>query len=270
MTAQSEICLRVGSREWSGTAQQLLLSGELPPRDFAHWVVPAPRALQSSLERRLLPALHLALVLIGAGCGIAVAVLLVVGRSPAATPKILLLITLVASVASQIVRVMLVWRQRNQTTPREIDASYREGYYGEFIAQLDDEIRAFSGAPNPVFIQSVVRDIQRALAHAGVSSPEVCILRSEEGGEYVSYYAGYESNIERGATIANLSSVMARRVVYQLPCNLGLESENHHVAVIAPSRKLSDVDANLVKTAIERLSLACKEGYKPDRDPRDT
>jgi hypothetical protein len=239
------------------TVQQQLLLGELLPWDFAYQIIPAPRKLQASFEHRLLTIIHFVLLLVAGGLTSALVFLATTVSSDFAT--LIMVSLLIAWFGVRRARLAtFLSRHPRVVVTGGIDDCYKTRYFVEFLKQLEQE--AMNTTPDFEFIQSVVKGTQQTLSHVGVPKPEVCILRSEESGEYVSYYAADEdASITRGAVIADLSSIGERRVVFTLKCSLGLDSQSHQLAVVARCSKLSSADEKLIEDSVRILSSACRE-----------
>ncbi|HEX5852161.1 MAG TPA: hypothetical protein VFY36_03610 [Solirubrobacteraceae bacterium] len=140
----------------------------------------------------------------------------------------------------------------------KVDDRYRELCHAEFLKQLEHDIQDQAGLIDPEFIASVVKGIQQTLSQVGVPNAQVSILRLEDSGAYVSYYAGYDQPvIAQGAVISDFSAIGSRRVVYRLPCPLGIEPDTHQLAIAATCPKLDDSDHEFVADASSFLSAAC-------------
>jgi hypothetical protein len=85
-------------------------------------------------------------------------------------------------------------------------------------------------------------------------------LRSDGERDIVSYYAGDEEpQIRQGAVLYDFARVASRRVVCSVDCSLGLDEQEHRVAVIATCVKLAVADEKLVVETAGMLSQACDQ-----------
>lgn len=243
-----------------------LLSGELPPEDFACHVVPAPRVLRTTLVTQILEWLYSFTVLIAVAAGIMSVAAATLGR-PARDALSLILIAGASVMLGRLFSAFTFgYRRVNAVVVRdEIDHDYRHSVQTQFLDRLREDIERHACVPDPVFIQSVVERIRAMLKQLNVPDPQVCILQVEGPGAYVSYYAGSElPDISRGTMITNVSTVGARRVVYDRKCTLdvGLEPRVHQVVIVAACNKLDESDKRVIKAATDLLSTACTRQHR--------
>lgn len=237
-----------------------LLLGHLPPEYFAQRVVPAPHTLRTSHARQVLGSIYSFLVVVTLVSFAAVPLLAVTGHTLHDSIIGIAGLSLVAlSMARSIRSITIDSRHfRLAVVSPKIDDKYRESCHAEFLTQLEHEVQDGVVPVDSESIHSVVKGIQQALSLVGVPNVQVCILRIEDTGAYVSYYAGYdEPTIAQGTVIYDFSVIGARRVLYRLSCPLEVEPDNHELAIVATCSKLSDTDRKFVKEAAALLSRAC-------------
>ena len=248
-----------------------LLTGKLSPERFAQRAVPVPRTRSPLRSLRVLAAVQ-AFLLIVIACATAVAAALELSGHSSSTGQLPGLVLLAASVVIAIPTVAYFRRlQLHAAASRGVDEHYRALCHVEFLRLLEIDGEERTEPIDSEFIQTVVKGVRQTLSQVGVPNAQVCILRIEERGAYVSYYAGYEQpEIAQGVVIADFSAVGSRRVLYRAACPLGDQDAGHQLAVVATCDQLADANKRFLDDVIARLQAmyadepaALSEPYLP-------
>ena len=243
-------------------AARLLLDGKLPPEDFALRIASAPRAMRESTTSQALGWAYAFFVLtcLGLTTGACVALIKETPLRDAVGLACLAVLTWVLACATEMLSLRA--RGRRAVVSREVNDEYRQLCHVHFIKNLTAEVEALEGhVPSPAFVQAVVAGMQHTLVRVGVPQPQVCILRVDPPGAYVSYYAGSQApELARETVLTDVSAVASRRVVYRRDCRLGCDEPPHKMVIVAAATKLADIDAESADRVIAILSDTCRAG----------